>query len=62
MITGSCLCGEVSYEMEESKAGSAFHCHCSRLQKSYRVGEGDRCGNLKRTTLKFWQFPRLSRN
>ena len=33
MITGSCLCGEVSYEMEESKAGSAFHCHCSDCKK-----------------------------
>ena len=33
MITGSCLCGQVSYQMDESKSGSAFHCHCSDCKK-----------------------------
>lgn len=33
MITGSCLCGQLSYELDESKAETALHCHCSDCQK-----------------------------
>ncbi|EED36610.1 glutathione-dependent formaldehyde-activating, GFA [Luminiphilus syltensis NOR5-1B] len=33
MITGSCLCGEVSYQLDETQAKSALHCHCRDCQK-----------------------------
>jgi hypothetical protein len=31
MITGSCLCGVVRYEI--AAAGPTYHCHCSRCRK-----------------------------
>ncbi len=31
MITGSCLCGLVSYEIEA--AGPTYNCHCSNCRK-----------------------------
>jgi hypothetical protein len=32
MITGSCLCGAVRYEIPRS-AGPTYNCHCSRCRK-----------------------------
>ena len=31
--TGSCLCGVVTYEFNQSEALSAHHCHCRDCQK-----------------------------
>ncbi len=33
MITGSCLCGQLSYELDETKTEAALHCHCKDCQK-----------------------------
>ncbi len=33
MITGSCLCGTIKYEADETQAGDALHCHCKDCQK-----------------------------
>lgn len=33
MITGSCLCGQLNYSLDETKAGVGFHCHCRDCQK-----------------------------
>lgn len=33
MITGSCLCGQLYYQLDETQAGAAFHCHCRDCQK-----------------------------
>ena len=32
MISGSCLCGRVTYEIE-GEIGPALHCHCSMCRK-----------------------------
>jgi hypothetical protein len=34
MIKGSCLCGEISYEVEEIP-GKVYNCHCSQCRKSH---------------------------
>ena len=34
MITGSCLCGEVSYEISGS-VGDIVHCHCKSCRKAH---------------------------
>jgi hypothetical protein len=41
-ITGSCLCGEVRYELTQAPLW-AHHCHCSRCRKS---GGGAFASNL----------------
>jgi hypothetical protein len=33
MITGSCLCGSVRYEID-GKIGPALNCHCSMCRKA----------------------------
>jgi len=33
MLTGSCLCGQVRYEIR-GEPGPAFFCHCSRCRKA----------------------------
>ena len=33
MITGSCLCGQLSYELDETKTEAQLHCHCRDCQK-----------------------------
>ena len=33
MVSGSCLCGQIGYQMDETEAANAFHCHCSDCQK-----------------------------
>lgn len=33
MITGSCLCGQLHYELDKTQAGAAFDCHCRDCQK-----------------------------
>lgn len=33
MITGSCLCGQLFYELDETKTEAALHCHCKDCQK-----------------------------
>jgi hypothetical protein len=33
MLTGSCLCGTVKYEVR-GELGPAYHCHCSRCRKA----------------------------
>lgn len=33
-ITGSCLCGEVSYEISQS-IGDIVHCHCIKCRKAH---------------------------
>ena len=34
MITGSCLCGEVTYEIS-GKVGDIVHCHCQTCRKAH---------------------------
>ena len=34
MITGSCLCGKVAYEIE-GKVGDIVHCHCVTCRKAH---------------------------
>ena len=34
MITGSCLCGEVKYEIS-GKVGDIVHCHCQTCRKAH---------------------------
>lgn len=34
MITGSCLCGAIAFEVEEIP-GKVFNCHCSQCRKSH---------------------------
>jgi hypothetical protein len=36
-LTGSCLCGGVSYEIT-GEAGQFWHCHCSRCRKASGTG------------------------
>ena len=36
-LTGSCLCGAVSYEIT-GEAGQFWHCHCSRCRKASGTG------------------------
>jgi hypothetical protein len=33
MLTGSCLCGRVAYEID-GKIGPVFYCHCTTCQKA----------------------------
>ena len=33
-ITGSCLCGEISYEISQS-VGDIAHCHCIKCRKAH---------------------------
>lgn len=33
MVSGSCLCGALSYQLDESRAGPAMHCHCRDCQR-----------------------------
>jgi hypothetical protein len=33
MITGSCLCGQLHYELDETQAGEALNCHCTDCRK-----------------------------
>jgi|TARA_B110000438_G_C15761814_1_gene627650 hypothetical protein len=37
--TGSCLCGNIQYNFNQSKALSAHHCHCIDCQKSTGSGK-----------------------
>ena len=37
--TGGCLCGQVSYDLEQESALSAIHCHCLDCQKSTGSGK-----------------------
>ena len=37
--TGSCLCGNIKYKFDQSKALSAHHCHCKDCQKSTGSGK-----------------------
>jgi hypothetical protein len=37
--TGSCLCGAVTYEFDQSSLISAHHCHCLDCQKSTGSGK-----------------------
>jgi len=34
MIQGSCLCGEVKYEIDENKIAMMSNCHCSNCRKA----------------------------
>src|SRR5260370_41248218 len=34
MLTGSCLCGEVAYEVD-SEPGPIVHCHCRTCRKAH---------------------------
>jgi len=34
MITGSCLCGQVSYDIS-GKVGDVVHCHCQTCRKAH---------------------------
>ena len=34
MITGSCLCGQVRYEVE-GELGGFVHCHCQTCRKAH---------------------------
>lgn len=34
MLSGSCLCGAVSYEID-APIESASHCHCSQCRKAH---------------------------
>ncbi|WP_438269777.1 GFA family protein [Neptunomonas phycophila] len=34
MITGSCLCGKVSYEIS-GEVGDIVHCHCVTCRKAH---------------------------
>jgi len=36
---GSCLCGNIKYKFDQSKALSAHHCHCKDCQKSTGSGK-----------------------
>jgi hypothetical protein len=33
MVSGSCLCGQLHYELDETRAGPAVHCHCRDCQR-----------------------------
>lgn len=33
-ITGSCLCGEISYEISQN-VGNIIHCHCIKCRKAH---------------------------
>jgi len=33
MVSGSCLCGSLRFELDESRAGPAMHCHCRDCQR-----------------------------
>ena len=37
--TGSCLCGKIQYNFNQSKVLSAHHCHCRDCQKSTGSGK-----------------------
>ena len=37
--TGGCLCGAISYELEEESVVTAMHCHCLDCQKSTGSGK-----------------------
>ena len=37
--TGGCLCGNIKYTFDQSKALSAHHCHCTDCQKSTGSGK-----------------------
>ena len=37
--TGGCLCGQVSYDLEQESVLSAIHCHCLDCQKSTGSGK-----------------------
>ena len=38
-VTGSCLCGKISYSFDKSQVISAHHCHCTDCQKSTGCGK-----------------------
>lgn len=37
IFSGSCLCGQITYEIE-GEAKAFFHCHCQRCRKSTGTG------------------------
>lgn len=39
MITGSCLCGQLSYTCDESAAQGGYHCHCTDCRKATGSGK-----------------------
>jgi hypothetical protein len=39
MITGSCLCGQLSYELDETSAVGGMHCHCTDCRKATGSGK-----------------------
>ena len=39
MITGSCLCGQLHYQLDETQAQLAVHCHCRDCQKVTGCGK-----------------------
>lgn len=39
MITGSCLCGQLSYQLDEAAALGGYHCHCKDCRKATGSGK-----------------------
>lgn len=39
MITGSCLCGQLHFEADETQAQGGIHCHCQDCRKATGSGK-----------------------
>jgi len=51
MITGSCVCGQLHYEADETQVIGAMHCHCSDCRKATGSGKAS-IVNFPKTAIK----------